>query len=228
MGINTDAYQPIEKKTGLTREILTILAEYQHPVTIVTKSSLIERDLDILSSMARLNLVKVVVSVTTLDHELSRIMEPRAVSPMRRLRVIETLVDQCIPAGVLIAPVIPVLTDHELESILQRCSAAGAKTAGYVLLRLPNELKQLFREWLHRHFPDKAGHIMKRIQDCRGGQDYVAEFGTRMRGAGLFADLIAQRFKLATKKYDYRKEESLSIEHFRKPVDIDDRQFNLF
>ncbi len=228
LGINTDAYQPVEKQTGLTREILTVLAEYRHPVTIVTKSSLIERDIDILSSMAQSNLIKVVVSVTTLSTDLCRVLEPRTASPRRRLRVIKNLTENGIPVGVLVAPLIPVLTDHEMEAILEQCSVAGAKTASYVLLRLPHELKQLFREWINTHFPDKADHVMSRIQDCRGGKDYDPEFGTRMRGTGVFADLIGQRFKLACKKFGFGKDDSLSIEHFKKPDAIDRRQRELF
>jgi len=228
LGINTDAYQPVEKQTGLTREILQVLAEFRHPVTIVTKSALIERDVDILSNMASSNLVKVVVSVTTLDHSLARIMEPRACAPTRRLQVIRNLGNAGIPVGVLVAPIIPVLSDHELETILERCRDAGADTAGYVLLRLPHELKQLFREWLTTHFPDKAQHVMNRIQDCRGGQDYVAEFGSRMRGSGPFADLISQRFKLAKKKFGYGEGEPLSVEKFRKVNEVKEEQLTLF
>jgi len=228
LGINTDAYQPVEKQTGLTREILQVLADYRHPVTIVTKSALIERDVDILANMARDNLAKVVVSVTSLDHALARIMEPRACAPTRRLEVIRKLSDAGVPVGVLVAPIIPVLTDHELETILEHCRDAGANTAGYVLLRLPHELKQLFREWLATHFPDKAQHVMNRIQDCRGGQDYVAEFGSRMRGVGPYAELINQRFKLAKKKFGYSVDEPLSVEKFRKVNERGEDQLSLF
>ncbi|WP_455207346.1 PA0069 family radical SAM protein [Kaarinaea lacus] len=228
LGINTDAYQPVEKQTRLTRDILEVLAEFQHPVTIVTKSALIERDMDILADMASNNLVKIVISVTTLDHRLARIMEPRACAPTRRLQVINNLRSAGIPVGVLVAPVIPVLTDYELENILQRSHDAGAGTAGYVLLRLPHELKQLFREWLTTHVPDKAQHVMNRIQDCREGQDYVAEFGSRMRGSGPFAELIRQRFKLACKRYGYGDEEPLSVEKFRKVNDVTEGQLALF
>lgn len=228
LGINTDAYQPVEKQTGLTREILQVLAEFRHPVTIVTKSALIERDVDILADMARDNLVKVVVSVTTLDHSLARVMEPRASAPRRRLKVIKNLHDADIPVGVLVAPIIPVLTDSEMENILKSCRDAGANTAGYVLLRLPHELKQLFREWLVNHFPDKAQHVVKRIQDCRGGRDYVAEFGSRMRGNGPFAELISQRFKLAKKKFGYGEDEPLSVEKFRKVSEPTEDQLSLF
>jgi DNA repair photolyase len=228
LGINTDAYQPVEKQTGLTREILEVLAEFRHPLTIVTKSALIERDIDILADLARDNLVRVVVSVTTLDHRLVRIMEPRATAPARRMQVISKLHNAGIPVGVLVAPIIPVLTDHELEAILKTCRDAGAATAGYVLLRLPHEVKQLFREWLATHFPDKAQHVMNRIQDCRAGQDYVAEFGSRMRGNGPFAELIGQRFKLATRKYGYGEDEVLNVEKFRKANDATENQLELF
>lgn len=228
LGINTDAYQPVEKQIGLTREILQVLAEFRHPVTIVTKSALIERDVDILADMARDNLVRVIVSVTTLDHCLARVMEPRACAPARRLQVIGNLCKAGIPTGVLVAPIIPVLTDHELETILERCRAAGANTAGYVLLRLPHELKQLFREWLATHFPDKAQHVMNRIQDCRGGRDYLAEFGARMRGSGPFAELLRQRFRLASKKYGYGDDEALSVDRFKKSGDANKQQIELF
>ena len=228
LGINTDAYQPVEKRTGLTREILQVLSEFRHPVTIVTKSALIERDVDILADMAQDKLVSVVVSVTTLDHRLARIMEPRACAPLRRLQIISKLQNAGIPVGVLVAPLIPVLTDHELETILERCRGAGADTAGYVLLRLPHELKQLFREWLATHFPDKAQHVMNRIQDCRGGKDYAAEFGERMRGSGPYAGLIRQRFNLACRKWNYGEGVSLSVEKFRQFKPATEGQLELF
>ncbi|MCI0506856.1 MAG: PA0069 family radical SAM protein [Gammaproteobacteria bacterium] len=228
LGINTDAYQPVEKRMLLTREILTVLSEFRHPVTIVTKSALIERDADILAEMAKDNLVNVVISLTTLDHRLARIMEPRACAPTRRLQVINHLQSAGIPVGVLVAPVIPVLTDHEMEAILEHSRGSGAGAAGYVLLRLPHELKQLFREWLGTHFPDKAQHVMNRIQDCREGQDYVAEFGSRMRGSGPFAELIRQRFNLACRKWNYGEGEPLSVEKFRKINDATEGQLELF
>jgi DNA repair photolyase len=228
LGINTDAYQPVEKRMELTRGILHVLSEFRHPVTIVTKSALIERDTDILADMAKDNLVNVVISLTTLDHRLARIMEPRACAPTRRLQVINHLQSAGIPVGVLVAPVIPVLTDHEMEAILERSRGAGAGAAGYVLLRLPHELKQLFREWLGSHFPDKAQHVMNRIQDCREGQDYVAEFGSRMRGSGPFAELIRQRFNLACRKWNYGEGEPLSVEKFRKINDATEGQLELF
>ena len=228
LGINTDAYQPVERRLKLTRNILKVLREFQHPVTIVTKSSLIERDFDILSDMAKSNLVKVIISLTTLDQALMRKMEPRACTPMRRLNLIDSLADAKIPVGVLVAPIIPVLTDNELESILEHSRRAGALSAGYVLIRLPHEIKQLFYEWLELHFPDKASHIINRIRDCRGGRDYNAEFGSRMRGTGIYADIIEQRFKIATQKFGYTSTAPLNISAFSVPRSYGQRQLDLF
>ena len=228
LGINTDAYQPVEKQTGLTREILQVLSEFRHPVSIVTKSSLIERDLDVLTDLARDNLINIIVSMTTLDHQLARKMEPRACAPARRLRVIENLRDAGIPVGVLVAPVIPVLTDHEIEELLMRSRTAGALSAGYVLIRLPHELKQLFWEWLCSHFPDKAQHVMNRVRDCRGGREYVAQFGTRMQGTGVYAELIRQRFDRACRRYDFQEIAPLNIDSFKRLHPQDERQFELF
>jgi DNA repair photolyase len=193
LGINTDAYQPVERKLFLTRDVLEVLRECNHPFTLVTKSWLVERDIDLLAEMACKRLVQVMVSVTTLRHELARTLEPRAAAPARRLKTIQHLQQAGIPVGVLVAPLIPVLTDSELETILAQAREAGAASAAYVLLRLPHEVKDLFREWLEEHEPTKAGHVMQRIRDSRGGKDYDAEFGARMRGTGIFADLLAQR-----------------------------------
>jgi DNA repair photolyase len=194
LGSNTDPYQPIEREWQITRQILEVLHEFQHPLTIVTKSSLVERDLDILTEMAQKNLVQVFVSITTLDHDLARKLEPRAKSPQRRLVTLDRLRQAGIPAGVMFAPVIPVLNDSELETVLTRAADAGATTAGYVMLRLPHEVKSLFREWLQTHYPLKAGHVMNRVNDIRGGKDNDPEFTTRMRGTGIYAALIKQRF----------------------------------
>ena len=199
LGANTDAYQPLERKFEITRQILKVLHGYQHPVAIITKSSLIERDIDILSAMARDDLVKVIISVTTLDHELSRKLEPRAVSPTRRLRTITALSDAGIPTGVLFAPLIPALNDSEMETVLSNVSQAGAISASYVMLRLPLELKDIFQQWLQAHYPLKADHIMNVVRDLRGGQEYQAQFGERMRGRGEYATLMAQRFQLSCK-----------------------------
>lgn len=219
LGINTDAYQPVERKTGLTRQLLEVLLEYRHPVTIVTKSALIERDLDLLGEMAAQALIQVAVSITTLERSLSTRLEPRAAAPERRLQIVARLTEAGIPTSVLVAPLIPVLTDSELETILAAAREAGAGWAGYVLLRLPHELKELFRDWLDEHEPLKAEHIMNRIRDCRGGQEYQAEFGKRMRGAGVFAELIKKRYRLAMKKLDFPGLPELNTDSFRQPAE---------
>ena len=227
LGINTDAYQPVERRLQLTRGILQVLIDCRHPVTIVTKSALIERDSDILGALARQGLVQVVVSVTTLNNDTARTLEPRAASPQRRLRIIENLSAAGIPVGVLIAPVIPVLTDHELEHILQQSQIAGAQSAGYVLLRLPHEVSGLFQEWLDVHVPQMSQHVMNRVRDCREGRDYIAEFGTRMRGTGPYAQLLQQRFELACKRLEFSQANSLRTDLFQPPA-VDNRQLTLF
>ena len=199
LGINTDAYQPVERKLRITRDLLQVLSDYSHPVSIVTKSAMIERDFDLLAPMADKNLLHVMVSVTTLDATLARTLEPRAAAPRRRIQLIENLHKAGIPVGVLMAPIIPVLNDHEIETILTTVRQAGAQTAGYVMIRLPHEVKDLFKEWLQQHHPLKAEHIMNRIRDMRGGKEYNAAFGQRMRGTGVFAKLIEQRFSQAFK-----------------------------
>jgi len=227
VGINTDAYQPLEKKLQITRQCLEVLSEAHHPIAIVTKSALIERDLDILAPMAERNLVHVAVSLTTLDRELSRRMEPRAASPERRLETIRRLSEAGIPVMAFIAPVIPVLTDHELESLLASAHEAGATAAAYVLLRLPHELKGLFEQWLEQHAPLKAAHVLQRIYDSRGGKAYEATFGQRMVGTGPFADLIRQRFHLALKRIGYREASPLDCSLFVPPR-ADKGQLSLF
>jgi DNA repair photolyase len=221
LGINTDGYQPLEKKLEVTRGILSVLARCRHPVSIVTKSALILRDLDLLTDLARDRLVSVMVSVTSLSDELKRVLEPRTASPQARLRVIRELSQAGIPVGVLVAPVIPAITDHEMEDILAAASAAGATSAGYVLLRLPHELKVIFREWLKDHYPDRAAHVMSLINQARGGKDYDSEFGTRMKGTGAYAELLRARFELAKHKVgldcaDERYE--LDTSRFRPPT----------
>jgi DNA repair photolyase len=196
LGINTDAYQPVERQLKLTRRLLEVLNEAHHPVSIVTKSSLIERYLDLLIALARDNLIHVCLSITTLNPDLARRLEPRAAAPKRRLQTLATLAEAGIPVFVLVAPLIPMLNDCELEKILQLSRDAGAVDAGYVLLRLPHEVKDLFAEWLQTHEPLKATHIMNRIYDSRGGKAYDSTFGVRMRGTGQYADLIAQRFQM--------------------------------
>ncbi len=217
LGINTDAYQPVERRVGLTRQILEVLQETRHPVTIVTKSAMIERDIDILAEMAQQNLVSVALSITTLNRDLSRRLEPRAAAPQRRLETVQKLSAAGIPVSVLIAPLIPVLTDSELETIMEQARHADARTCGYVLLRLPHELKELFQRWLHEHQPLKAEHVMNRIRDCRSGKEYQAEFGTRMKGEGIFADLLRQRYQRAMKRLEFEGMAELEINHFIKP-----------
>ena len=228
MGTNTDPYQPIERDLKLTRRILEVLAAHNHPVGIVTKSSLIARDIDILAPMAEKKLAQVCLSVTTLDRDLSRRMEPRAPTPQRRLDTIRALNDAGIPCGVMAAPMIPVLTDPELESILAAAKDAGAHMAGYVLLRLPLEIKDLFREWLDAHAPLKADHVMNAVKTAGGGQIYDPTFGVRQRGTGVYADLLLQRFEKACRRLGliergYRLDRTL----FRPPPRAGD-QMGLF
>jgi DNA repair photolyase len=203
LGINTDGYQPLEKRLEVTRSILSVLERCRHPVTIVTKSALIVRDLDLLGSLAKDQLVSVMLSITSLSNDIKRTLEPRTASPQARLRVIQQLSAAGIPVGVLVAPVIPAITDHELEDILAASRDAGATRAGYVLLRLPHELKVLFREWLAEHYPDRAKHVMSLINQASGGKDYNSEFGTRMRGSGPYAELLRTRFHLAKRKLGF-------------------------
>jgi len=205
LGTNTDPYQPVERELGITRQILEVLERFNHPVTIVTKSALILRDLDILSRMAQRGLVDATVSVTTLDADLARKLEPRAPTPPRRLAAIEALAAAGIPTGVLAAPMIPALNDQELEAILGAATARGATRAGYVLLRLPLEIKDLFREWLEAHVPDRAEHVLSLVRDTREGNLYQAKFGTRMRGTGPYAELLRQRYRVAMRKLGLAK-----------------------
>lgn len=203
LGINTDGWQPIERDYRITRGLLEVLHETRHPVHIVTKSGLVTRDLDLLVDMARDKLVHVFLSVTTLDNRLSAKLEPRAAAPHTRLKTIKTLSDAGIPTGVLVAPVIPMITDHMLEDILEAARDHGAGAAGYVLLRLPNELKQVWREWLELHFPERAAHVMSLMQQMHGGRDYDSGFGDRMRGKGVFAQLLKARFAKAHRRLGY-------------------------
>ncbi len=200
IGTNTDAYQPIERQHRIMRALLEVLEKTSHPVAIVTKSSLILRDLDILKPMAGRGLVKVAVSITSLDHKLSRIMEPRAPTPGRRIETIRALVQAGIPTSVMVAPIIPAINDTEIEKILGFAAAEGVREAGYILLRLPHEVSALFREWLEEHFPDRAAKVMAQLRDMRGGADYDATWGRRMRGTGPYAWAIGRRFEMATKR----------------------------
>jgi len=219
LGANTDPYQPAERKLEVTRSILEVLSEHDHPVRIVTKSAMVERDIDLLAPMAARNLCTVSVSVTTLDRHLSRLMEPRAAAPERRIRTIKNLSDAGIPVNLLLAPIIPVLTDREIESILGRVREAGARSASYVLLRLPLEVKELFIDWLETHYPLKAGHVMKRIRDTRGGKTNDAAFGRRQRGSGEYAELISRRFQLAVKRLGFAGDPVLDTSGFNPPTD---------
>src|SRR6266478_5087078 len=187
LGANTDCYQPIERKYRITRQILEVLAECEHPVTMVTKSALVERDLDLLAPMASKNLVKVFVSIASLDRALARKLEPRAASPQRRMDVLRNLAQAGVPCGVMVAALIPGLNDKTLEEVLEAASAAGAAEAAYVIMRLPNELKELFKEWLAAHYPERAGHVISIVRQMRGGRDNDPRFGSRMTGTGLFA-----------------------------------------
>ena len=219
MGTNTDPYQPLEKKLRITRSILEVLAKCNHPVGIVTKSALIQRDIDLLAPMAKLGLASATVSLTTLDPKLSRVMEPRAASPARRLETVRALSKAGIPTGVLVAPMIPALNDRELEKLLEAAADAGARTAGYVLLRLPLEIKDLFEEWLEAHFPGRAKHILSLVRSMRDGKLYQAEFGLRMTGSGPYADLLAKRFRLAASRYGFtRRDWQFNTSLFRPPV----------
>jgi len=200
LGANTDCYQPIERKYRITRQILEVLAECEHPATIVTKSALVERDLDLLAPMARKNLVKVFVSIGTLDRDLARKLEPRAASPQRRLDVLRALSKQQIPCGVLVAALIPALNDQTLEQVLEAAAAAGAAQAAYVILRLPNELKGLFKDWLATHYPERAEHVISIVRQMRGGRENDPRFGARMSGTGMFAELVAKRFEIACRR----------------------------
>jgi DNA repair photolyase len=200
LGTNTDPYQPIEREYQITRSVLEVLERTGHPVGIVTKSALVVRDIDILQRMAERGLAKVALSITTLDRHLARRMEPRASTPTRRLDAIRQLSEAGIPTAVMVAPVIPSLNDHEIEAILSAAKAVGAQQAGYVMLRLPLELKELFREWLATEVPDRAKRVLHLLQSMHGGKDYVAQFGTRGRGRGAYADQVAQRFRLAMKR----------------------------
>jgi len=228
IGTNTDPYQPIERRYQVMRRILEVLDKAGHPVGIVTKSALVLRDLDILARMAERNLAKVALSVTTLDSELARKMEPRASTPARRLEALRRLSQAGIPTTVMVAPIIPALNDSEIERILDAAAAAGVKEAGYVLLRLPLEVRDLFREWLLANYPDRYRHVMKLIRDMRGGRDYDSSWGTRMKGTGPYAWLIGRRFEVACEKYGFnQKKRRLTTEHFQ-PGKSGAEQLSLF
>jgi DNA repair photolyase len=218
VGINTDAYQPCERRLGLTRAILEVLVETRHPFSIVTKSALIERDIDLIATAAARRQASVCLSLTTLQGDLARRLEPRAPTPSRRLRTIRALSDAGIPVSVLVAPLIPVLADNELETILKEARASGACNAGYILLRLPHELRAMFRDWLETHAPLTADHVMNRLRDCHGGKEYDPRFGTRQRGTGIYAELLRKRFRLACRQLGFEDLPSLDSSEFTPPA----------
>ncbi len=222
LGVNTDAYQPCERERQLTRRVLEVLQECDHPVALITKSSLIERDIDILAPMAARRLAAVAVTVTTLDPAIARTLEPRAAAPARRLRTIRTLTEAGIPVGVSIAPIIPFVTEPEIEQLLEAVRDAGAIHAHYVVLRLPWEVSPLFQQWLEAHFPERAQRVMNRVREMRGGKDYDSAFGARMRGEGVWADLIRQRFEKAVHRLGLHGKggrfKQLDCTQFRRPL----------
>jgi DNA repair photolyase len=228
IGTNTDPYQPIERRFGIMRRVLEVLERFGHPVGIVTKSHLVTRDIDILARMARRNLVRVGISVTTMDAKLARMMEPRAPAPVRRLEALRALSDAGIPTTVMAAPVIPAINDAEIERILDAGKACGAEAAGYVLLRLPLEVRDLFREWLNEHFPDRERHVFSLIRQTRDGKDYDAEFGKRMTGGGPYAWMIRKRFDTACARFGLNVHKTeLTTAHFRLQGVLDE-QLSLF
>jgi DNA repair photolyase len=219
IGSATDAYQPVERKLGITRSVIEVMAECSHPFSLVTKSSGVERDLDLVAPMAERGLVAVYVSVTSLDGSLARILEPRAAAPHRRLRTIETLARAGVPVGVSVSPIIPFVNEPEIERILESAAAAGATAAFGIVLRLPWEVNPLFQRWLDEHFPDRAARVMARVREMRGGKDYDSSFGSRMRGQGIWADLIAQRLAKARQRFGLdRARPALDLSQFRKPA----------
>ena len=222
LGVNTDAYQPCERERQLTRRVLEVLHECEHPVGLITKSSLIERDIDLLAPMAARRLASVAITLTTLDPAISRTLEPRAAAPARRLRTIRTLTDAGIPVGVSIAPIIPFVTEPEIEQLLEAVRDAGAINAHYVVLRLPWEVNPLFQQWLEAHFPERAQRVMNRVREMRGGKDYDSSFGTRMHGEGVWADLIRQRFEKAVHRLGMHgrggRFKQLDCTRFRRPL----------
>ena len=219
LGANTDPYQPIEREYRITRGILEVLWEFRHPVGIVTKGSLVERDLDLLEPMAREGLVQVFVSIGSLDGEVARTLEPRAAAPYRRVETIRRLSARGVPCGTLVAPIIPFLNDKDMETVLEAVSEAGARTAGYTLLRLPWEVRELFKDWLERHYPLKATRVMARIREMRGGRENDPNFGSRMKGEGQFAELLRKRFDIACRRLGLNAGERnrLDTTRFRRP-----------
>ncbi len=228
IGADTDPYQPLERKLRVTRQVLEVLQRFRHPLTIITKSNLIGRDADILGEMGKAGLARAAISITTLDRKLARSMEPRAATPQRRLDAVRTLTDAGCPVTVMFAPVIPGLNDHELEQVLETSAAAGATAAGYVMVRLPLEIADLFQEWLKTDHPDRAERVMSLIRQMRRGKAYTADWGVRGKGEGPLADLVAARFRAARKRYELeRPREALGVAAFRVPPRAGD-QMDLF
>jgi DNA repair photolyase len=228
IGGNTDPYQPQERRLRVTRDVMEVLTRFRHPFSVITKSALILRDLDLLSEMAGLGLARVAISVTSLDRKLSRSMEPRAATPERRIEAVRQLSAAGVPVMVMFAPVIPGLNDHEMEGVLRRCAEAGAEGAGYVALRLPLEIKDLFREWLESDHPDRASRVMSLVRQMRGGRDYDVQWFKRMKGEGPIAELMSKRFAAAKRRYGLTRElEPLDLTQFRVPPKAGD-QMELF
>jgi DNA repair photolyase len=234
LGVATDAWQPAERDLRLTRRIIEVLSEHGHPFAAITKSSLIERDIDLLAPMAARSQFMAAITITTLDTEIARTLEPRAATPPRRLRTIRTLAEAGIPVGVSIAPVIPFVTEQDMERVMEACAEAGASNASYIVLRLPWEVAPLFKDWLSAHFPDRADRVMSRVRDMRGGKDYDSNFSTRMKGEGLWADLLRQRFHNAARRLGLNERDRgiLDMSHFKRGEPAkpqrDNPQLNLF
>ncbi|NIE68481.1 PA0069 family radical SAM protein [Burkholderia sp. Ax-1719] len=231
LGVNTDAWQPIERDLRLTRRVIEVLAQRQHPFAAITKSSLIERDIDLLAPMAQRRQFMAAITITTLDADIARTLEPRAATPARRLRTIRTLAQAGIPVGVSIAPVIPFVTEPDMERVLEACAEAGATSASYIVLRLPWEVSPLFQDWLEAHFPQRAARVMSRVRDMRGGKDYESDFSQRMKGTGLWADLLKQRFHQAVKRLglNERRHGILDMSEFMRDKTVREKpQLDLF
>jgi DNA repair photolyase len=235
LGVNTDAWQPAERDLQLTRRVIQVMSDHNQPFAAITKNSLIERDIDLLAPMADKGLTMAAITITTLDADIARTLEPRAATPSRRLRTIRTLADAGIPVGVSIAPVIPFVTEPDMERVLEACAQAGATSASYIVLRLPWEVAPLFKDWLTAHFPDRADRVMSRVHDMRGGKDYDSSFSTRMKGEGLWADLLRQRFANAVRRLglNARNHGILDMSHFKrieplKPAAPETSQLSLF
>ena len=238
LGVNTDAWQPVERDLQLTRRVIQVMSEHNQAFAAITKNSLIERDIDLLAPMAEKGLMMAAITITTLDADIARTLEPRAATPARRLRTIRALSGAGIPVGVSIAPVIPFVTDQDMERVLEACAEAGATSASYIVLRLPWEVAPLFKGWLEAHFPDRAERVMNRVRDMRGGKDYDSSFSTRMKGEGLWADLLKQRFANAVRRLglNARNHGILDMSHFKraelpkplKPATPDTPQLSLF